>query len=727
MKRQSSPAAALAERLRRPQRLGVFGRRGAGKTTLLTMLYREAVGGRLPGLRLAAADARTADYLADKILQLEASQPLPATLGETELRFHLYHQNGRVELVVKDYQGEHVALGRAEPIREFLRDCDAVWLCLDAALTGERGDCLRAEQEVEQLVEDYLALEPQGEPHRPMALVLTKADLLPSAEPAPAATAVTELCDRRLNMTSHALTAHCPTQTRLAVSSLGRPLAAAEAADLKPSGLAEPLLWLLRALQAQDEARLARLWEMAGHDVELLERAVDCFARRYPDSSALRDYRRRLAALRRRRTRRRLLFGALAALALFLGVWTYDAVGYSRTERFAALNGDDPEAVKAQWLAFQAWHPTRYWFGAAARRAEAERLRDLEAQIRERHWRAELNDLRRRSAHPDADAVAVERAFRRLQADNPEFSLGQALGEWQDRLRRRAEAESARQADEAFRDLERLETKADLPDLVARADQFLKEHGDSARAEEVTRRRQSYLQRIDERDYQAAVAYSGEHPDNYHTRRERFRQYLERHPSGAWVRQSEEAIGAIETDWDKHDFRLVRDHYRAAPAQLKQLDALCLSYLAAHPRGRYRDDARNLLRWSERVATERDYRVTLLRGRFDPKAAGWFSSGLHLSVELEVNGVVYGPSTIVRKTAYPEWNYEFPRRVRWKVGDAVKIRVVDHYYWKRTIAEFHSDGGDPLALRLLSGETRLGKHSVTFASDFDMPVLPRIE
>src|SRR5258708_37581060 len=90
----------LAERLCRPQRIGLFGQRGVGKTTFLTMLYREAVGGRFPGLRLAAADARTANYLSDKILQLETGHPLPATLGETELRFHLYHQGCRIELVV---------------------------------------------------------------------------------------------------------------------------------------------------------------------------------------------------------------------------------------------------------------------------------------------------------------------------------------------------------------------------------------------------------------------------------------------------------------------------------------------------------------------------------------------------------------------------------------------------------------------------------------------------
>jgi hypothetical protein len=723
---KKTPPPTTADRLCRPQRIGVFGRRCAGKTTLLTMLYREAVGGRLPGLRLAAADARTADYLADKVLQLEAGQPLPATLGETELRFHLYRQGGRVELLFKDYQGEHVALGRAEPIRAFLRDCDAVWLCLDVALTGERGVCLRAEQEVEQLVEDYLALEPQGAPHRPMALVLTKADLLPPATPSSAV--VAELIDRHLGMTRHALTAHCPTHTQLAVSSLGGPIAENASFIPQPTGLAEPLHWLLRALQAQDEARLTHLWEKEKSKSSDRERAVACFARRYPDAPATRLYRERLAAVRRKRARRRLLFGALAALALFFGVWTYDAVGQYQADRFAALNADDPQAVRDRLLAFQTWHPTRFWLNPTARRTATERLRDLDAQIRERRWQEQLTDLRRRTADPDADAVEVEHSFRRLQADFPEFSLDDALSAWQSQLRTRAEAERRRRADEAFRDLERLNTQSlDLKDLVARCDAFLKEHGDSARAEEATRLRDAYFKRIDERDYQAAVEYSALYTGNFHTRRQRFQQYLERHPHGAFARPAEEAVKSIEADWDRHDFRTVRDHYLSRPADLKQLDALCLAYQAAHPQGRWRASAQQLLRWSERTATEREYRVTLKSGQFDPKSAGWFSSGMHLSVEVEVNGVIYGPSTIVRKTAYPQWNYEFPRRIRWKLGDRVKIKVTDHYYWRRTILEIRSDDGDPLALGLLSGEVRTGKHSLRFESDFDMPTLPRIE
>src|SRR5579884_370907 len=278
MPRTPSPQVVLTERLCRPQRIGLFGRRGVGKTTFLTMLYREAVGGRLPRLRLAAADARTADYLSDKVLQLEAGQPLPATLGETELRFHLYHGETRLELLIKDYQGEHVAVGRQEPIREFLRDCDAVWLCLDVLDTATPESLLCAEQEVEQLVEDYLTAEPEGALHRPMAVVLTKADLLGHDAPPP-----DELVREQFEMTRHALATHFPRHEMFAVSSLGGTLEGKPAVFTpQPVGLEGPLVWLAKVLRQQDLARLEQLWPSAARQTAVIERASGCFARRYP-------------------------------------------------------------------------------------------------------------------------------------------------------------------------------------------------------------------------------------------------------------------------------------------------------------------------------------------------------------------------------------------------------------------------------------------------------------
>ncbi len=725
--RTPTPAVTLAERLCRPQRIGVFGHRGVGKTTLLTMLYREAVGGRLPDLRLAAADARTADYLSDKVLQLEAGRPLPATLGETELRFHLYSQGTRLDLLFKDYQGEHVAVGRQEPIRDFLRDCDAVWLCLDVPAAATAADRLRAQQEVEQLIEDYLTAEPPGVPHRPMALILTKADLLSS----PAA--AEGLVERQFAMTQHALRLHCPQHALFAVSSLGGPLpeppegGAPVPFTPRPSGLDGPLTWLATVLQAQDEARLQRLWQEAPNDLRLLGRCVASFERRYPDSPAAPANRRKLAERRRRQRGRRWLLGAAAAVSLMLGIGTYDALGEQAAARYAVEHADDPAAVRERWLDFRTWHPTRHLFRPAAAEAERARLRDLEEQVRAKQRDERLADLRRRAADPDTDAEAVWEQLQAFHADYPEQDVGEDWQQFRTALKARRDEERARRAQAAFADLERLERQGDLGLLIELADRFLRDFAGTPQESEVRRRRSDYALRLDERDLDEARAYSAAQPLNFQTRRERYQRYLERHPEGAFTKEAREAMAAIDADWDRHDFRQVRDRYQSNPGDVKELEKLCRRYLAVHPQGHFRDTAQDLLRWTERVTQPGEYRVVLKSGSFDPKVAAWLSRGPYLSVEIEVNGVRYGPSNIVPRSSTPEWNYEFPRRVRWKLGDTVRIIVTDNYYWSRPVMHTGNADNDVLGMRLLSGDVELGKNRLTFASDFTMPAMPKIE
>ena len=130
-KRRTSRLDILEARITGPKRVALFGHRNVGKTTLLAMFYREASSGRVPGLRMAAADARSAEYLAEKIAQIESGEPMAGSLAETELSLRLYHGPARFELIVKDYQGEDVTLGSEQPIQQFFADCDAVLLCLD--------------------------------------------------------------------------------------------------------------------------------------------------------------------------------------------------------------------------------------------------------------------------------------------------------------------------------------------------------------------------------------------------------------------------------------------------------------------------------------------------------------------------------------------------------------------------------------------------------------------
>ena len=154
--RRTNPLDDLEARLARPLKVALFGHRNVGKTTLLAMFYRQASSGQVPGLRMAAADARTAEYLAEKIAQIESGQPMAGSLAETELNLRLYHGPARFDLIVKDYQGEHVTLGSEEPIQEFFAGCDAVFLCLDPEGSTERAERRRRQQEVENLLERYI-------------------------------------------------------------------------------------------------------------------------------------------------------------------------------------------------------------------------------------------------------------------------------------------------------------------------------------------------------------------------------------------------------------------------------------------------------------------------------------------------------------------------------------------------------------------------------------------
>jgi hypothetical protein len=720
MARSRSTAALLAERLCRPQHLGVFGHRSVGKTTLLTLLYREAVGGRLPGLRLAASDARTAGYLAEKILQIEQGVPLPATLAETDLRFSLYTPAARLELVVKDYQGEHVTLGRDEPIREFLRDCDVVWLCLDVPTLGARADNLTAEMEVQQVVEDYLSTEPGGENARPMALVLTKSDQLPRT-----GKLEREVLADRLPMTRTALEQHSPHHALLAVSSLGGPLT--PGGTLVPRGFEELLEWLLRALQAQDEARMERLFALAGGDVALLERCVTCFARRYPEADSTATYKRRLARVRRTAWRRRLAAVAATLLGLFTGLYAYDALGSRAARQFEAENPRDMQGIVSRWQTFQAWHPTWAYISPAAARTEREHLRQLEVDLRAEQLRARVEEVQRGADDPDADMEKVWALYRAIQADYPDADLDSATLSFRDKLRQRRDGERERRADRAFQELVAAEVREDTPALVARAEAFLREHPGTRRAREVTDRMRGYIAGVDDREFESARVYRARQPINFHTQRENFLRYLEKHPDGHHSSEARQALVTIETDWDRHDYKAVRDLFVAKPGAVRDLESLSRAYLSSHAQGRYREPVQEVLRWLERVTVRQGYKVRLKSGSLDKGTVMTLSRGMNPSIEIEVNGVVYGPSTIASRTSDPEWDYEFPRPIRWKLGDQVVIRITDHYFWNRAIGQIASAEDDPVGMVLLSGTAASGKNTLIFESDFTMPKLPAVE
>jgi hypothetical protein len=526
-------------------------------------------------------------------------------------------------------------------------------------------------------------------------------------------------------MTRHALAAHFPVSGCFGVSSLRTEDGVRR---LEPRNLAQPLTWLVQALQAQDQGRLQRLFASPHASQPLLERSVACFEHRYPDAPAVTDQRRQLQDMRHRRRRRRSLLGAVCATLLVLGLWSYDALGYQRAAQFEAEHASDPVATLEKWQRFETWHPTRYLFAAQDTVTAQEHRLTLTEHARQFQRDRQLAELRSRALDPDADPEAAWTHFCELKTTYPELGQSEEWAGLRQRLHSRRQMQLERRAQQTLDRLTRAEHEGtDLTVLVAQADQFLRDFAECKLEADVRQRRTAYGRRLEEREIEVARSYSARQPFNFQTRRELYQRYLDRHPTGLFAGEAAAALAQIEQDWDKQDFRELRDYYLAHAGASAEIVARARAYLAVHPQGHFTAAAADLLRWTERVTVSGEYRVVLHSGDFDHKIAHFFSRGPDLSVELEVAGVRYGPSNIVLRRYDPEWNYEFPRRIRWKLGDRVRIRVYDHNYWKRLVMDLISNEDDPLAMNLLSGEVWCGTNHLTFESDFAMPVLPSIE
>jgi GTPase SAR1 family protein len=765
----------LEHRLTGPKRIALFGHRAVGKTTLLAMFYREAAHGRVPGVRLAAADPASAEYLAEKIAQIEAGEPPAGTLAETALRLRLYHNRARFDLVVKDYQGEHVTLGTEAPIQAFFADCDAVLLCLDPETTDKPIDRRRRQQEVEGLLERYIERSDEATTERPVALLVTKYDRVLDGE-GMAPEQVEHLVEARYGMTRHALARHARRSAIFAVSSYG-PGAGRDGrppVELHPLGLEGPLGWLADELEAVDRETLEWLWDLAPDDLPRLSRCVHAYRRRYPHSDHAEDFNRRLATLRRRHVRRglvRLTAVAATAVAALAG---YDAWGYRAASAFER-GGNPPLAVERRWSDLLAWHPSLPVFWPASAR---------DARLRYDRWRLKADEARvaAGTAGPGVDAE-----LKRLKAEEPTLAPAiQRVEEAQDRRRHdeawrvvrvadlaaierpeehlaaarkflrdfpatahRAEAVGLidslvavvdRRRDEADRHaVEALTQAGSLPDadlegLIRQAREFLDGHPESRRRPEAQTLLADYAARLDDRDFARAEQFSRESPTNYNVRARKYHDYLRAHQGGGrHVGEATAALERIERERDLHLYRQAYDYAIAHPDDVAAVARDLRAYLDANPSGRFVAAAREYLAWWEKISVPNDYHVVLLRGEVESDVGKMLSGGApDLGVEITVAGVRHGPSPVVPNSHQPKWNYRFPRAVKWKYGDPVTIRILD-FDWSSSgtgVFRLNSPKGDRLAMRMLSGTVRPthgGRTSLVFASDFKVPTLPRPE
>ena len=267
-----------------------------------------------------------------------------------------------------------------------------------------------------------------------------------------------------------------------------------------------------------------------------------------------------------------------------------------------------------------------------------------------------------------------------------------------------------------------------LADQIERARQFLADHPQSAVREQVNSRLEMYLNRLDEHDIDQARDFSRQNPTRFASRIERFQDYLKAHQAGGrFVSEAIEAKDRILREWDVYAYRQAYDHSQAHPDDVAQVAQRLRDYLRDHADGRYAADAERYQDWWDKVSVPGQYRVTLRRGEVERKVGKYFSGGApDLGVVIEVAGAVYGPSTIIRDSHRPVWDYTFPQPITWKLGDPVTIRIIDYDWSASEVYVLHSRQGDPLAIRLLAGTvtpTKGGKTTLVFASDFAMPTL----
>jgi outer membrane protein assembly factor BamD (BamD/ComL family) len=785
--RRSNRIDALEARLTGPKRIALFGHRNVGKTTLLAMLYRQASSGRVPGLRLAAADAHTAEYLAEKIAQIESGQPMAGSLAETELKLRLYHGPARLDLIVKDYQGEHVSLGSEEPIQEFFADCDAVFLCLDPEGSTDPADRRRRQQEVENLLERYIERSEDLSMGRPVALLLTRFDrVLANSTDTAGDNADLETClstefverlvEERYGMTRHALAEHAPEGAIFAVTSFG-PGASGNRppVELRPMGLEGPLSWLAEQIEARDRAEMNWLWELAPADLPRLERCVAAYERRYPRSNRSFEFRGRLQGVARRaRWRRAIRWAAVAAVGLAaLAGW--DFLAFHRTSAFERGGNIAAPMIARQWSELLDWHPSLPWFWPGLAR---------QAQLKKDEWQVKAADLQVANGTAPADLPArlgqlkdqspqLTQAIKKVEAaqelvrhderwksvraealslaatDDPATPLATIdafLREYPETPHRAAALALARplknelntrrfaRERQVVDDLIRSESlpNVSLSDQIERARQFLADHPDSPVRPEVQSRLDEYVRKLDERDIERARDYSRQNSTKFATRIERYQDYLKAHQAGGrYISEAIEAKDRVLREWDTYAYRQAYDHSVAHPDDVAEVARRLRDYLRDQPEGRYATVAQAYLEWWDKVSVPGQYHVRLRRGEVEPNVGKYFAgSGPDLGVVIEVAGAVHGPSSVIRDSYRPVWDYTYPEPIIWKLGDPITIRIID-YDWSATeVYILNSRHGDPLAMRLLSGTIKPakgGRTSLVFTSDFTIPTLEKPE
>jgi hypothetical protein len=356
-----------------------------------------------------------------------------------------------------------------------------------------------------------------------------------------------------------------------------------------------------------------------------------------------------------------------------------------------------------------------------------------QAEEQARHderWMTVQADARSLSAIDDpASPLAAIDSFLREFPDSPRRAqaLGLAVSLKKELANRRTAVEQ-----QFLTDLIRSESLPGLAlnDQVERVRQFLASHPDSAVRPDIERRLEAYLVKLDDVEIDQARSYSRQNPTHFAACIERYRDYLKGHQGGGrFVSEAIEAKERILREWDSYAYRQAYESAISHPDDVTEIAARLRDYLRDHPEGRYAADARHYLDWWDKISVPGQYRVTLRRGEVESTVGKYLAGGApNLGVIVEVAGVAYGPSTVIRDSYRPVWDYTFAQPITWKLGDPITIRIIDYDWSASDVYVLHSRHGDPLAMRVLSGTikpSKGGKTTLVFASDFTIPELSK--
>ena len=247
---------ALEARLTGPKRIALFGHRNVGKTTLLAMFYRQASSGRVPGLRMAAADAQER--------RVSGGKDRPDRVGPADGRLAGRDRAeapalSRPRAIRPDRQGLPGRARHARHARSRSRSSSRTATpCSSASTPRARPippNARRRQQEVENLLERYIDRSEDLSTGRPVALLLTKFDRVLAeqcelggrchrSQAGLSAEFVERLVDERYGMTRHALAEHAPDGAIFAVSSFG------PGASRQPAAGRAAALWAWRGRSA---------------------------------------------------------------------------------------------------------------------------------------------------------------------------------------------------------------------------------------------------------------------------------------------------------------------------------------------------------------------------------------------------------------------------------------------------------------------------------------------